>query len=559
MTAKITDKALREFIRNRLLQEEAGDAVATGDDAQAEEEGRPVVSNVAMDKVDVPTEDFDLEVPIEADPQVVDTNLGPPVADPAYIPQNMEELTVSVEKLLGDVPENSIPTAYKIVKKTLDNLQNVLRQRAEIAPSNMIGESTSVEKLVYLISEQFGSYEMPDPSMGSEEEEDEEEVEVRSASYDDDKEVTAPSPKPPESVDDKSQFDRFFKKKMEDMLALAKARHPEKLQGVADWNSVDDNLKPEEHLAIMDAYDDALGKKYPVLAKASGRDFEPPVKATLVAAVEDFMKSGVSPASDSSPGDLIDDETDDRLAGMVGRDLDLVDLKSKSAQDQAAKESLRRELFRMSIGTKNYYQGLIDILRNPQNTGDKKLAKALDVAFKDFSEEESAPESNSDYFLFITYMNQDLRPNEKVNYRNTVLNRASEHMMSQAGFAGAKGKAERPHVNKDSTLSNLMAAVAGIKDRSDRDDADRLEKLSDILDKMLPKGETVPVINIRDEETEEEVEEKPQVTRSPGGKTFRRKREEEVSEAMTPAEAILRSSAVNPDLDKALALVKGLM
>ena len=31
--------------------------------------------------------------------------------------------------------------------------------------------------------------------------------------------------------------------------------------------------------------------------------------------------------------------------------------------------------------------------------------------------------------------------------------------------------------------------------------------------------------------------------------------EEEVSEAMTPAEAILRSSAVNPDLDKALALV----
>ena len=58
---------------------------------------------------------------------------------------------------------------------------------------------------------------------------------------------------------------------------------------------------------------------------------------------------------------------------------------------------------------------------------------------------------------------------------------------------------------------------------------------------------------------EEEVEEKPQVTRSPGGKTFRRKREEEVSEAMTPAEAILRSSAVNPDLDKALALVKGLM
>ena len=557
MTVKITDNALREFIRNRLL-EEAGLDAATGDDAQAEEQDRPAVSSTAMDRVDVPSEDSFMDIPIEADPQVVDTELGPPVADPAFLPQNMEELTTSVEKLLHDVPENSIPTAYKIVKKTLSNLHDVLRQRAEVAPSNMIGEATSVEKLVYLISEQFGSYEMPDPSMRGEEDEEEEEVEVRSATYDDDREIKAPAPKAAAPVDDKSQFDRFFKKKMEDMLALAKARHPEKLQGVMDWNAVDDNLEPEEHLAIMDAYDEALGKKYPVLAKASGRDFEPPVKATLVAAVEDFMKSGVDASSQAAEDELIDDETDDRLTGMLGRDLDLVDLKSKSAQDQAAKESLRRELYRMSVGSNAYYQGLIDVLRKPEAVGDKKLQKALDVALRDFSEEESAPESNSDYFLFIAYMNQDLRPDEKVNYRNTVLNRAAEHMMSQAGFAGAKGKAERPHINKDSTLSNMLAAVAGIKDRSDRDDADRLEKLADVLNKMLPKGETVPVINITDKKEEEKVE-KPEVTRSPGGKTFRRKRDAEVAESITPAEAILRSSAVNPDLDKALALVKGMM
>ena len=133
-------------------------------------------------------------------------------------------------------------------------------------------------------------------------------------------------------------------------------------------------------------------------------------------------------------------------------------------------------------------------------------------------------------------------------------------MMSQAGFAGSKGGAERPHINKDSTLANLKASIAGIKDRSDHADADRLEKLSDILNKMLPKGKTVPTFSIRSAEAEEEVEEKPPVTRSPGGKTFRRKSEEaEMAESMTPAEAILRSSAVSPDLDKALALVKGLM
>ena len=342
---------------------------------------------------------------------------------------------------------------------------------------------------------------------------------------------------------------------MEDMLALAKARHPEKLQGVMDWNSVDDNLDPEEHLAIMDAYDEALGKKYPVLAKASGRDFEPPVKATLVAAVEDFMKSGIEGTAEIASDEIDDDELDDRFtrAGSLER----IPLGKKSSQDQATKEAIRRELYRMSVGTKDYYQGLIDILRDPESLGDKKLQKALGVAIKDFAEEESVPESDSDYFLFITYMNQDLRPDPKENYRNTVLARVAEHMMSQAGFAGSKGGAQRPHINKDSTIENLNSAIAGIKSRKDRSDADSLEKLSDILSKMLPKGEDVPVVNITDKE-EVEVEEKPQVTRSPGGKTFRRKKETEMAESMTPADAILLSSPVQPDLDKALMVVKGI-
>ena len=562
MTVKITDKALREFIRNRLL-EEAGDDVATGDDAEAEEKDRPAVSSMAMDKVDVPSEDVDLEVPIEADPQVVDTELGPPVADPTFLPQSMEELTTSVEKLLNTVPENSIPTAYKIVKKTLDNLHDVLRQRGEFAPTNMIGEATSVEKLLYLIVEQ--GYEMSDPMMkGEEEEEEEEEVEVRAATYGDDRKVSPPPTKEADPVDDKSQFDRFFKKKMEDMLALAKARYPEKLQGVADWNSVDDNLEPEEHLAVMDDYDAQLDKKYPVLAKSTGKDFEPPVKATLVAAVNDFMRSGVDTSDQdiedelSKPGEL----TDDRIAMIRSLALGPVDPGLKSSQDQATKEGIRRELYRMSIGTKAYYQGLIDILRDPEALGDDTLTEKLKIALDDFAEEESVPESDSDYFLFITYMNQDLRSKAKENYRNTVLARAAEHMMSQADFAGSKGGAQRPHINKKTTFENLKSAIEGIKSRKDRNDLDRLEKLAGVLNKVLPKGVTVPVVNIRDVEGDEEVEEKPVITLSPGGKTFRRKRPEsteaEMSETMTPADAILRSSAVNPDLDKALLLVKGM-
>ena len=108
-------------------------------------------------------------------------------------------------------------------------------------------------------------------------------------------------------------------------------------------------------------------------------------------------------------------------------------------------------------------------------------------------------------------------------------------------------------------MSNVMNAVAGIKERGDNSEVDRLEKLADIINKMLPKGKTVPSISIRDGEPEEEVEEKPEVTKSPGGKTFRRQKPQaDISETMTPADAILRSSAVNPDLDRALRLAKGI-
>lgn len=545
MPIKITEKALREYVRSMLSE-------------QNEEENSPRVAEVPLENP---------EVPVAVDARVGGSDLGPPVADPAYVPESVDELKSAVGKLLDDVPEHAVPTAYKVVKKTLDNLFSVLRQRAEIMPLSTLKEHSNVERLLLLISEQYGgSYQMSDPTMRSEEPSgDTPGAGVRSATYSDDRKVSPPASKPAEVQDDRSQFDRFFKKKMEDMLALAKARYPKELAGISDWNEVDNVLTPEQHLEIMDSYDEALAKKYPVLAKASGRDFEPPVKSTLVAAVEAFMKdTAIQPAQEAEPAsedddDLIDDETDDRLTGMIGRDLELVDLKSKSAQDQAAKEAIRRELFRMHVGSEKYYQGLIDILMKPESAGDKKLQKALDVAITDFAEEDAPPKSPQDYFVFIAYMNQDLRPDEKKNYRNTVLNRAAEHMMSQADFAGAKGRADRPHINKDSTLANLMAAVDGIKSRGDKDDADRLEKLSDVLDKMLPKGKSVPVINIRDEEPEEEAEEKPQVTRSPGGKTFRRRRgETEMAESMTPADAILQSSAVSPDLDRALRLVKGI-
>jgi len=530
---KITDKALREFIRNKLLSEEAGD------DAQAEEFNPPAVSAISMDKP---------ETPIEAEVHVTNNELGPPIADPAYMPQNLDELKVAVGKILESVPENSIPTAYKIVKKTISNLHDALRQRSELTPSTAFSESRGIEKLLALIVEQ--GYEMPNPLMrGEEEEEEEEEAEVRSATYDDDREISPPAPKAIEPIEQRSQFDDFFKKKMEDMLALAKARHPNKLQGITDWNSVDTVLTPEEHLEIMDSYDEALSKKYPSLARATGKDFEPPVTATLTTAVLSFMRDRK----------ISSEEDPDKVVAFQSRKEYLKDVelpKSKSSQVQFAMQGLRRFLFSLAVGLTDYYQGIIDIVKNPDRLGDKTLSKNISDALEKFVDTgEKKPESDKEYFEFVAYMNADTEPEEKKNLRTKVLVRAAEHLMSEFDFAGTQGGSSRPHITKGTTLSNVKDAVSGIKKRKDKKASQDLDALRKELNKFLPKGETVPVINFSDKEEEEE-EEKVAVTRSAGGKTFRRRKGEDVvAERLTPAEAILRSSPVQPDVEKAIKAI----
>jgi len=118
MSTKITEHALREFIKERLLEE-------AGDDASAEETNPAAVSTMAIDKPDTP---------LEPTTAVVDTTLGPPIADPGYVPQNAIDLKSAVDKMLDTVPEKAIGVAYKVIKKSLDNLHDVLRQRAELSP-----------------------------------------------------------------------------------------------------------------------------------------------------------------------------------------------------------------------------------------------------------------------------------------------------------------------------------------------------------------------------------------------------------------------------------------
>jgi hypothetical protein len=150
-------------------------------------------------------------------------------------------------------------------------------------------------------------------------------------------------------------------------------------------------------------------------------------------------------------------------------------------------------------------------------------------------------------------------------YRHLV----SLYLANDIDFPGARSS--KFHFNKNVGKEALEKAVAGLNRRHEKESYDNLVSLlNDPKNKKavtghLGKDWTVAAWKPK-EETEEDVPapepeieiepEEPRIVRK--GKTFRRSRSAEMSETMTPADAILRSSAVNPDLDKALQLVKGM-
>jgi len=142
------------------------------------------------------------------------------------------------------------------------------------------------------------------------------------------------------------------------------------------------------------------------------------------------------------------------------------------------------------------------------------------------------------------------------------------YLANDEDFPGAKPS--RFHFRKELGNEALEKAVSGLIRRGDKEGYDSLvQMLNDPNSKKAVKGhlgKDWKIESWKSKEVEEDVPapepeieiepEEPRIVRK--GKTFRRSGPAEMSETMTPADAILRSSAVNPDLDKALRLVKGI-
>ena len=596
MAVKITDKALREFIRNKLLEQ--------NEDAQAEETDPPAVSEYPLDQPDTP---------LEAEPHVVDNELGPPTADPGYVPHDTVELKTAVSKLLDDVPPSAVPTAYKIVRKTLDNLHSVLRQRAEISPGvdvvlpgdefiadspltqeeepvvqmNM-SESSPVEKLLLLISE--APYEpgrvsmdsplvkgMADPSDPSasaklsgdedEEVEDEEEIEVRTSSQ-----VDAPQPpgrrvysvEPTKSgpasytgqadeVEDEVEIDPDLAKLLGDQPRRMTARDREQARKAKE----DAAQKSAEQSKVASAMAEKAAKEKLEIAKILYRD-DKKLSAKLDAledammldsllspeqvfeVEEEFVGTDAAAEIKSGGARSFSDMSEEQRGKFAEILLDMQKSISNSAFRNIRDAGFMKFLHALTIGPDVFQDRVLSITQEvPADAApiQKFLLKALPWSAEFKKEVKSAgsfpsfdEEAASDILKYLSQNEEGAKEGGSLLDDYTSL--VHYYLAFKNNFPGSEKSMRKFHFNKDNGKDALTKAVDAMVDRDDRESYE-------VLRSVLAK-----------EENKKEVEKQL-------GKGFLMPSfKSAVAEAMTPAEAILRSNAVSPDLDKALEFVK---
>jgi hypothetical protein len=604
MAVKITETALREFVRNMLLEE-------AGDDAPAEETNPPAVSEIPMDKPDTP---------LEADPRVIDNELGPPTADPSYIPDGMPELKAAVGKLLDDVPDSAIGTAYKIVRKSLDNLHSVLRQRSEISPGVEVvipgsfepgdpisteeptdildlSESTSLERLVYFISEATyepgrvsmdsslvkGASDPTDPfanvEFGEEEDEEfeEEEIEVSPAAPGARRVVDAPKGGVTAAGfgTDDVQPDTDLEKMIGSQMSSAQAEKMrkdkesaekaqaviDKEQGVVSQMLVDKSLAKRIEIAKemfaskASAIDAALEKGDDLDAVLNFDELER-VQEELEAtdAFTQSMQAGSSKFSEMS------DELKSRYADVfLGGGEPMKSSVFRNIQDSA----FMKFMMGLAIGPDIFDEKFVEFIISPPE--DAKKIRSFLIKNTDVARIMSNPTAGGVEKVLDQLREKSAAGDLVDQYRHLV----TLYLANDIDFPGAKSS--KFHFNKKVGNDALEKAVSGLIRRGEKESYNNLKQLlNDPKNKKTVTGhlgKDWKIESWKSKEAEEEVpdlEPQPEpksdasIKRSPGGRTFRRRTETEMSESMTPADAILQSAPVNPDLDKALLLVKGI-
>lgn len=596
MAVKITEKALRDFVKKMLIEQQRGD------DAEREPTDPPAVSNIPFDQPDTP---------LEAEPHVADSTLGPPIADPGYVPQDPEDLKAAVQKMLDDVPESSIPTAYKIVRKSLDNLHSVLRQRATISPDVdvvlpgnefiadspltqeeepvvQMSEDAKIARMIRLIFEQ--GYNEPgrvsidslkdvsaddDPSAsaklsGEEEEEteDEEEVEVRTSSQ-----VDAPQPpgrrvysvEPTKSglssytgqadidVDDEVEIDPDLAKMLGDQPRKMTTRDREEARKAKEAEA----QRSAEQSKVASAMAEKAAKEKLEIAKLLYKD-DKKLSAKLDAledammldslltpdqvfeVEEEFVATDAASEIKAGGARSFSDMSEEQRGKFAEILLDMQKSISNSAFRNIRDAGFMKFLHALTVGPEVFQDKVLSITQEvPPDAApiQKFLLKSLPWSAEFKKEVKSAgsfpsfdEEAASDILKYLSQNDEGAKEGGSLLDDYTSL--VHYYLAFKGNFPGSEKSMRKFHFNKDNGKEALVKAVDAMISRDDRES---YEVLRGVLEK---------------EENKKEVEK--QLGKGFSMPAFK----SSVAEVMTPAEAILRSNAVSPDLEKALEFVK---
>ena len=485
MSIKVTENAVRELVRNLLEQD-----ITPGP-----------VDGAAMS-----------QLPIEADPVIDQEDLGPPVQDRNYAPENHDELMVAVEKLLTDIPEDLIPVAFKAIRKLVDKALKIAKSRAEMNPQDIVSEGVNILPLLEAIIEQVMPYTVDldaakglgydDPDLqrvkmkGEEEDEDEEDEPSDSEVEKPDADLAAMMGDQPRVT--KAQREKSRKEKE------VQAKHSAEQSRVAIELTMKSDEQKVQIAKKMFAGDKELAAKIDALE--DNRMLDTLLTTDQVIDVEEeFIKSDLGKELESLPT-LTYKEMPESLRGKYAPImLDVGKSISNSAFRNIRDAGFMKFLAGIAMGPEKFQEELISITQDaPQDA--KPIQKFLVGSLpwssefkKEVKKLGKMPELDADAAAdVLNYMRQSSESKEGENLLDDYTSLVHYYLAVKNDFPGAEKSMRKFHFNKENGKNALRQAVQGLEARGDKKGYDQLVRILSTdenrkeLKKQLGKDFAIP-------------------------------------------------------------------
>ena len=521
MSIKVTENAVRELVRNLLEQD-----ITPGP-----------VDGAAMS-----------QLPIEADPVIDQEDLGPPVQDRNYAPENHDELMVAVEKLLTDIPEDLIPVAFKAIRKLVDKALKIAKSRAEMNPQDIVSEGVNILPLLEAIIEQVMPYTVDldaaqglgydDPDlqrvkMKGEEEDEDEEDEPSDSEVEKPKAPQPPGRKiyavvPPKSTaksysgqvdneEEEEKPDADLAAMMGDQPRVTKAqreksrkekevqaKHSAEQSRVAIELTMKSDEQKVQIAKKMFAGDKELAAKIDALE--DNRMLDTLLTTDQVIDVEEeFIKSDLGKELESLPT-LTYKEMPESLRGKYAPImLDVGKSISNSAFRNIRDAGFMKFLAGIAMGPEKFQEELISITQDaPQDA--KPIQKFLVGSLpwssefkKEVKKLGKMPELDADAAAdVLNYMRQSSESKEGENLLDDYTSLVHYYLAVKNDFPGAEKSMRKFHFNKENGKNALRQAVQGLEARGDKKGYDQLVRILSTdenrkeLKKQLGKDFAIP-------------------------------------------------------------------